>query len=775
MNKHVAKLRLPILVLIAGSCVLALGAAVKLPSSTDVRTMLPDDAPEFGEYEAFAETFGSDRVMALVLVRPGGFFEAQRLQQLSELCDEIEAIPWVRRVESITHTTSVASRGGVIEARALFSDPPFTDEEVALGREEVLANPVFLRHLVSPSGGAVAVMAFLEERTVAAEVVRRLPDEVEADPVAFGEAGAAVANTFNEAGLALALGEVDGDPDQARLDAVLAMASSAVDGGESLAALVDRLSDEANVAIDGYDREVVRVFEALAEDRAAVIAPTVALIGAPLLREGVAERMALDIQQALLGSVVLVFLLCWVVLRDPMRVPLPVGACMVAVLWTLGFCAVLGMEVDQVFVASLLPTAALSLACAALLCSEDPIPRRAVAGVLGSGLFLSAASCLLWFSDVQAVRDFGTVQAIGSLCAAFAAAITVQTTVSLAPNRLPTAPLRPQRRLAGVIAVAIGLTSGLGLNRMSMGTDISGSLMDRDPMAHAYEVVEQQLSGMDAFRLHLEVDEVDRLKDPEVIAAVRTLQDRLQLRDEVDATLSYVDVIEAIHDALDPGREERLPVRRALVGQLLLLFGSPDALEPFVSPDWDQAALTVRTRTGGGRELRKLLKSVDETAAEVLPEDVRCTARGELLLVSQGADETSRRLLVNASRALMLALALAMVVLRRIAPFLRLVVPLTLVSVAAMGAANISVSSLGPVTLCIPWIGLAAGIPVILVRAREGKPKARDWLAVAVVGACFAPLMASTLRFDAAVGVGVALGAAVAALFLWGDGGVEDS
>ncbi len=768
-------LRLPILALIAGSCVLALGAAVKLPSSTDVRTLLPDDAPEFGEYEAFAETFGSDRVMALVMVRPGGFFDAERLQQLSELCDEIEAIPWVRRVESITHTTSVASRGGVIEARALFSDPPFTAEEIALGREEVLANPVFRRHLVSPSGGAVAVMAFLEERTVPAEVVRRLPQEVVADPVAFGEAGKAVTNTFNEVGLALALGEIEGDPDQVRLDGVLEMAASGVDGGESLAALVDRLSVEAAEAIEGYDREVVKTFETLAEDRAAVVAPTVALIGAPLLREGVAERMALDIQQALLGSVVLVFLLCWLVLRDPLRVPLPVGACMVAVLWTLGFCALLGMEVDQVFVASLLPTAALALSCAALLCTEDPIPRRAVLGVLGSGLFLSAASCLLWFSDVPAVRNFGTVQAVGALCAAFAAAITVQITVSLSPGRLPTAPLRPQRRVAGVIAVVVGLTSGLGLNRMSMGTDISGSLMDRDPMAQAYQTVEQQLSGMDAFRLHIEADEVDRLKDPEVLAAVRALQDRLQLRDEVDATLSYVDIVEAIHDALDPDREQRLPQRRALVGQLLLLFGSPDALEPFVSPDFDQAAVTVRTHTGGGQELRKLLKFVDETATDVLPEDLRCTARGELLLVSQGADETSRGLLRGASRSLLIALALSMIVLHRIAPFLRLVVPLTLVAVAAMGAANISVSSLGPVTLCIPWIGLAAAVPVILVRAREGKPRARDWLAVAVVGACFAPLMASTLRFDAAVGVGVALGAGVAALFLWGDGGVEDA
>jgi len=183
--------------------------------------------------------------------------------------------------------------------------------------------------------------------------------------------------------------------------------------------------------------------------------------------------------------------------------------------------------------------------------------------------------------------------------------------------------------------------------------------------------------------------------------------------------------------------------------------------------------VTVRGTVGGGQSLRTLTRWIDRTAAEVLPADIACDLRGELLLTAAGNDATSRLLLRHAAHGLILTLALSMIVVRRVTPFLRLTLPLTIATVAALGAANLGASSLGPVTLAIPWIGLAAGLPFVLARARRGAPRQRDWLIVAVVGACFAPLMASTLRFDAAVGIGVALGTGVAALFLWADAGVD--
>jgi len=752
----------------------AMHSASDLRSAHDLGAMLPDGAIELEEYDAFAGAFGSDRVMALVFVRPAGFFEPPRLAAIAGLSAAIDEIPWVRVVESITHTTSVASRAGVIEARPLFTDPPFDGDQAEQGRNELLHSRVFVRHLISPSGGAIGVIAFLEERTEAREIVRRLPAEIEADPVAFGEAGVAVVEVFNDVGLALALGEIEGNPEQLRVDRVREMAAGDIDGGKTLTALLDRLGEEARAAIAEYDTEVVETFSDLLEQHGPEISTNRALVGGPLLRMGVADRMALDIQQALLGSVVLVLLLIWLALRDLLRVPLPLGAAVLSALWTLGICAHLGLTADPAMVAAVFPAVALALSCATLLCVEEELSGRTVAAVLGTGAFLALMGLLLRLSDVEAARRFGTVMAVGASCGAVAAVAFVWAALPPHRRRLQVAVRRPRRRLAAMLAVTAGLTGALGLARLSLGVDYVDSMMRHDPLAQAFETTEEHLAGMEAFRLHLRTDSIDRLKDPEVLEAVRTLQERIETREEVDATFSYVDFIEAIYDALKPQREDSLPRSRSLVSQLLLLFGSPQALSPYVSQDWDEAALTVRGNVGGGQSLRALTRWIEATAAEELPADVRSDLRGELLLTAAGNDGTSRLLLRHASHGLILALALSMIVVRRVTPFLRLTVPFTMAAVAALGAANLGASSLGPVTLAIPWIGLAAGLPVVLARAREGRPRLRDWLTVAVVGACFAPLMASTMRFDAAVGIGVALGTAVAALFLWGDAGVDE-
>ena len=768
------RFRVIVLLLLGVSGFLATTGASKLRTVHDLGTMLPEGDTAVGEYLAFADTFGSDRVMALIFVRPAGFFEPQRLAAIAGLADAISEIPWVRSVESITHTTSVASRGGVVEARPLFTDPPFDATQVERGRDELLRSRVFLRHLVSPTGGAIGIFAFLEERTVASEAVRHLPAEITADPVAFGDAGRAVEGAFNDVGLALALGEIEGDPDQLRLARVRELAGGDVDGGKTLIALLDRLSAEAQSAIAGYDTEAVETFSALLEQHGPMISATRALVGGPILRTGVAERMGLDIQQALLGSVVLVLLLSWLGLRDPMRVPLPLGAAVLSVVWTLGICGQAGLPVDPILVSAAFPGVALGLACATLLCVEQIPSRRTIAAVIGTGLFLGLMGLLLQLSDVDAVRRFGMIMSVGTISGAVAAVALVWAALPPHRQQLPVAHRRPRRRPAAMFAVVAGIAGALGLARLNLGVDHIDNMMHRDPLAQAFETAEEHLAGMEAFRLHLRAESIDRLKDPEVIAAVRTLQDRLEDRDEVDTTFSYVDFIEAIYDALKPQRDEPLPASKNLVSQLLLLFGSPQALAPFVSQDWNEAAVTVRGSVGGGQSLRALTRWIDSTAQEVLPADVSCDLRGELLLTAAGNDGTSRQLLRHASHGLILALALCMVVVRRVTPFLRLTVPFTMAAVAALGAANLGASSLGPVTLAIPWIGLAAGLPVALARARDGEPQLRDWLSLAAVGACFAPLMASTLQFDAAVGIGVALGTAVAALFLWGDAGVDE-
>ncbi len=767
------RLRFPLL---AVTVALGFGALVLVPrlqTSTDVRPMLPDVAPEVDHYASFVETFGSDRVLALVLVRPAGFFEPAILEQLSGLSDALIAIPWVARVESITHTTSVASQGGMMEARALFVDPPFDEEQAAAGGAELMRNEVFVDNLISANGGAVALMVFLEERRVATEVVRRLPEAVRLDPVAYGEAGRALEATFNDVGLAFARGEVEGDLAEAKLAAARALAGSGVEGGGPLAARIERLEAEAAEEIARYDEVAVEQVGDLLEQYGARVTADRAMVGPPVLRLALLGRMAADVQQGIMGAMVLVLLLTWLGLRDPRRLLLPLGSAVMGLVWAAAALALLRVPIDQVTVAALFPAVALALSSAMVLGLEDEPRRGPLLGVLAGGAVLAALGLVQWSSDVEAVRRFGTTLAVGAGAGTLAPLLLVPVTVAMLDRPLPIPDPRPRRRWLLLVVLVFGMSAVGGLARLVIGIDYVEAFTPRDPIAEAWRTTEDHLAGMDAFRLHLVAEEIDRLKEPEVLAAVRTLQDRLEERPDVDATTSYVDLIEMIYQALDPQRADRLPQRRELVGQLLLLFGSPEAMRPFVTPDYDQAAITVRTRSGGGQDLRALLRDIEELAAEVLPADVRCTPRGELLLTSRAADETTRRLLTGSARSLILCIALMMIATRRVWPFIRLVLPLCLATSVSFGATALGSLSLGPVTVVAPWIGLAACLPLVLARAGEGRPGPRDWLPLAVAGAAFLPLLASSLRFDAALGVGVAVGCTVAAAFLWADGGVE--
>ena len=774
MNGPWQRLRLPLLVVLAASAFGGLWATRQLQTGSELGDMLRDDSGELARYEGFARVFGSDRVLALVLSRPGGFFDPDSLAALSTLCDRIEALPWVRRIESITHTTSVASEAGVIEARPLFIEPPFDEAQVESGAREVLRNPMFVGNLVSASGGAVAVMVFLAERTVAGEVVRRVPEEVAADPVAFGAAGEGVPGALNGVGLALARGELSGDPDELRLAALRDLAASGSDGSPALMALIERLTDEAALAIEGYDTEAVETLAGMLDSQGAALAQHRALLGPPVMRLGLEQRVALDIQQAVMAALVLMLLLSWLALRDPFRLPLPMGAATTSALWTLGGMALLEIPLDQVSIAAIFPGIALSLSSSALLCADERPRRQTVVGVLASGAFLGALGALLWLGDVEAVRRFGTVVLLGGVAGAIGPVVVVGGIVAMTDNRLPTADRRPRRRGVILAAVVLGLPAVLGLQRLTIGVDYGAALLPRDPLAASLKLADDHLAGMNAFRLHLRAGERDRLKDPDMLQAIRALQRRLENEEGVDATLSYVDLIGTIYGALDPEQADQLPERRALVDQLLLLFGSRDALAPFVTGDYDQAAITVRVDPGGGRALRALARRVESAAGDLLPADVSWTLEGELLLTEHATDSTTRRLMEGAARSLLLTLAILMIAIRRVRPFLRLAIPVTFATVAALGATCLGSVELGPINVAVPWIGIAAGTPVALARAKDGRPGARDWLAVALVGACFAPLLASTLRFDAAVGIGVALGTLVAAVYLWGDGGVEE-
>ena len=127
---------------------------------------LQDD--ELERYREFRDEFGDDEIIvAGIRVRESDVFHPTILHTIARITAAIEALPeeyGVDRVVSLTNVHDVSGRGGTIAAGLLIPEIPERDADVRALRERALANPLFVRNLVSPDGRSAAINVLIAHR-----------------------------------------------------------------------------------------------------------------------------------------------------------------------------------------------------------------------------------------------------------------------------------------------------------------------------------------------------------------------------------------------------------------------------------------------------------------------------------------------------------------------------------------------------------------------------------------------------------------------------------
>ncbi len=127
---------------------------------------LQDD--ELERYREFRDEFGDDEIIvAGIRVREGDVFHPTMLHKIARITAAIEALPaayGVDRVVSLTNVHDVSGRGDMIAAGLLIPEIPERDADVRELRERALANPLFVRNLVSPDGRSAAINVLIAHR-----------------------------------------------------------------------------------------------------------------------------------------------------------------------------------------------------------------------------------------------------------------------------------------------------------------------------------------------------------------------------------------------------------------------------------------------------------------------------------------------------------------------------------------------------------------------------------------------------------------------------------
>jgi predicted RND superfamily exporter protein len=131
---------------------------IRLDSS--VESLLPKDDPEKAYYDEVRQQFGSDEI-GVIGVITDNIYTPQVLSKIKRLTEAIQQIPEVKSVISLTNVpdiiTSVAR-----ESAALVPNVDASHAALEELKEKLVAQPIYLKNLVSADGRAAAINIFFE-------------------------------------------------------------------------------------------------------------------------------------------------------------------------------------------------------------------------------------------------------------------------------------------------------------------------------------------------------------------------------------------------------------------------------------------------------------------------------------------------------------------------------------------------------------------------------------------------------------------------------------
>jgi predicted RND superfamily exporter protein len=113
------------------------------------------------EYDLFLEQFGTDEIIA-VAFRDGDIFSTGNLRLIDTISTELEKLPHVRRVISLTTVKLVYGDGENVYFEHLMDDIPSSTDNLNLIRQKALADPFIPGTLISTNTQSTAIIAEID-------------------------------------------------------------------------------------------------------------------------------------------------------------------------------------------------------------------------------------------------------------------------------------------------------------------------------------------------------------------------------------------------------------------------------------------------------------------------------------------------------------------------------------------------------------------------------------------------------------------------------------
>src|SRR5262245_5163364 len=132
-----------------------------LQFDTSPSTLILTGSSEAKYYEEIKRIFGNDQLI-LIGIAGDNLLSPIELAQVRELTHELEGIPGVKRVMSLTNVKDVRGSGDEVLVSPLISEDGKGIDLQEL-RARIRSNPLYVRNLISSDERTLAVLVFLEE------------------------------------------------------------------------------------------------------------------------------------------------------------------------------------------------------------------------------------------------------------------------------------------------------------------------------------------------------------------------------------------------------------------------------------------------------------------------------------------------------------------------------------------------------------------------------------------------------------------------------------
>ncbi len=154
-------------------CLIVLGAAVlfglRARFNNSFNAYFDEDDPTYTEFLDFREEFGSDETSYILYTAPKaeyGVWDMDVMKKINALTLQLEKIPFVKEVVSLTNAEFVEGRDGDLLVHDMMEEFPATQEELLVLRERVLNKPLYVNGLTSKDARFGAIILEMEKASI---------------------------------------------------------------------------------------------------------------------------------------------------------------------------------------------------------------------------------------------------------------------------------------------------------------------------------------------------------------------------------------------------------------------------------------------------------------------------------------------------------------------------------------------------------------------------------------------------------------------------------